>query len=268
MQHAATDTRLLAMSGQPIESDHSEMLLPWESAAEFRTLRGAFEREHAPKGATEQALVARLAWIEWRRRRLALAERATHMAALAERLNASARTLERAGVRSKAARERIDIAEVVSAAPADEAREAARHDADRKSTQRALAILDRGGAGAYDRALAALHEDTRAWWEDGVAGEYGTDRVWAPTEAALGAFLREEVGPADEAIAVGDAARPAVRLQAFGESLDPDRLERLMAIDARLDRQFEKALSMLIQLQRLRLELRRSPPARLAAARG
>jgi hypothetical protein len=191
------------------------------------------------------------------------------MASLSERLNASSRTLEHAGLRSNAARERIDIAEVVDTAPEDAKRENARHAADRKATQRALRLLDTGGANAYPRALEALHEDTRAWWEGGLAGEYGSDRIWAPSEAALGAFLREVVAPTDEAIAAGDAARPVVRLQAFGESLDPDRIERLMAIDARLDRQFEKALSMLIQLQRLRLEDRRAaPPVRLAAARG
>jgi hypothetical protein len=74
--------------------------------------------------------------------------------------------------------------------------------------------------------------------------------------------LREEVGPVDEADAMADQARPAVRLQALGESLDPIRVERLLAIEARLDRQFEKALSMLLQLQ----ELRRRAPRRIEAA--
>jgi hypothetical protein len=56
--------------------------------------------------------------------------------------------------------------------------------------------------------------------------------------------------------------RPAVP-SSLRWSLDPGRLERLLAIDTRLDKQFEKALSMLIQLQRLRA----TKPARLAPAR-
>ena len=55
-------------------------LLPWEDAAEFRALHSAFHAEHQPKGATEVSLVDQLAWIEWRRRRLMLGERAAHLA--------------------------------------------------------------------------------------------------------------------------------------------------------------------------------------------
>jgi hypothetical protein len=209
-----------------------------------------------PEGATERGLVERLIWTEWRRRRLKLAERAAHMAGLAERLNDAQRTLTRAGVRTGAARDRLDLAEAVASEPGADAEVSSRHAADRKATARALAILDRGAANAYAQALNALHPDTRAWWDDGLAGEYGGDRSWSDDAACLAAFLRDEVSPVDEADAVADAARPAVRLQAFGESLDPERIERLLAIEARLDRQFEKALSMLIQLQEQRRRAR------------
>jgi hypothetical protein len=239
-------------------------LLPWESAAEFEALRQAFNAEHAPAGPTEQALVERLVWIEWRRGRLRLAERAAHMAGLAERLDDTQRTLTRAGVRTRATRERLDLAEVVTSEPAADADLACNHAADRKATAKALAILERGGANAYARALDALHPDTRLWWDDGLAGEHGDDRPWSADAACLASFLREEVGPVDEADAMADQARPSVRLQAFGESLDPIRVERLLAIEARLDRQFEKALSMLLQLQELR---RRAPPRIETAAR-
>ena len=228
-----------------------EGLLAWESSAEFEQLRSAYHAEHAPEGPTERALVDRLVWIEWRRRRLRLAERAVHMAGLAERLADADRTLSRAGLRTRAARERLDLAEVVSSESGADADVSRRHASDRKATARALAILDRSGADAYAQALAALHQDTRAWWEDGLAGEYGADRPWSADAGCLAAFLREEVGPVDDADAVADVARPAVRLQAFGESLDPVRIERLLAIEARLDRQFEKALSTLLQLQEL-----------------
>lgn len=47
------------------------------------------------------------------------------------------------------------------------------------------------------------------------------------------------------------ARRPAIRLQAWGESLDPFRLGRVYALDERLTRQFEKALAMLIRLREM-----------------
>ena len=46
--------------------------------------------------------------------------------------------------------------------------------------------------------------------------------------------------------------RPAIRLQAHGESLDPFRADRIFALDERLTRQFEKTLAMLIKLRELR----------------
>ncbi len=238
------------------DAGEGAVLLPWESPEQYRALRDEFRDDHQPHGATENALVTRLIWIEWRRRRLALAERAAHMAGLADRIDEGARTLKRAGVRDEAVRARLDLGEIVGSDAAGDAIEAKRHGEDRKASARALAMLERGGAGAYKRALAALHEDTSAWWEESLAGEHGEERVWTPTEERLAAFLRKEVGPVDEEVAAGDAAGPAIRLQAFGESLDPHRIERLLAIEARLDRQFEKALAMLIQVRAMRVAAR------------
>lgn len=239
-------------------------LLPWEEASEFATLERGFLEDLVPHGAAECALVERLVWIEWRRRRLGLAERAAHMAAMTERLDDPERTLKRAGLRDEEARGRADLDAAVNA-PVDAHAEARRHSADRKCTARALALLDQGGGGAYERALATLHEDTRAWWEEGLAGAYEDERPWSADAACLAAFLREEVAPADRAIAAVDNALPAMRLQAIGESLEPDRMERLLAIENRLDRQFDKALSTLLQLQALRTK-RSAKPLRAAVA--
>ena len=46
--------------------------------------------------------------------------------------------------------------------------------------------------------------------------------------------------------------RPMIREQAFGEALDPDKLERLGRYEVHLDRKLERTLSMLIKLQKLR----------------
>jgi hypothetical protein len=245
--------------------EHRGALLPWESAEAFERLQSALLAEHAPQGPTETSLVERLAWIEQRRKRVRLAERAAHMASLAEQLDCGERTMKRAGVRAHAARERMCVEDVVGADPAEDRAVAVDHAADRKATAQALAALDRGGARAYERALALLHPDTRTWWEDGLAGEYGQERAWEASGACLAAFLHEEVAPADEALALAHQARGAVRMQALGESLDPDRIERLLTIEARLDRQFEKTLAVLIQLQQMRSQ---KPRLRAAAGAG
>ena len=47
--------------------------------------------------------------------------------------------------------------------------------------------------------------------------------------------------------------RRGLRAQAIAESFDPPRLRQLWDMEARLDRQFEKALGMLIRLQEMRM---------------
>jgi hypothetical protein len=46
--------------------------------------------------------------------------------------------------------------------------------------------------------------------------------------------------------------RPLLREQAFGDSLDPDKLECLGRYEVRLDRKLERMLSMLLRLKDLR----------------
>ena len=53
-------------------------VLPWEDADEYRALVAALVAEHGPQGPTEEHLVEELAGILWRKRRLRLAEAATH----------------------------------------------------------------------------------------------------------------------------------------------------------------------------------------------
>ena len=48
------------------------------------------------------------------------------------------------------------------------------------------------------------------------------------------------------------ANRPLIREQAFGESLDPDKLERLGRYEVHLDRKLERMITMLIRLKDLR----------------
>lgn len=69
-------------------------LLPWEEPKAFHALRAAFHRDHSPQGLTEASLVDQLIWLEWRRRRLIIGERAAHMAALQDRLGTEFKTTE------------------------------------------------------------------------------------------------------------------------------------------------------------------------------
>ena len=65
-------------------------------------------------------------------------------------------------------------------------------------------------------------------------------------------FLEGEVLAWFEARKKELANRPLIREQAFGESLDPDKLERLGRYEVHLDRKFERTLSMLLRLKDLR----------------
>jgi hypothetical protein len=48
------------------------------------------------------------------------------------------------------------------------------------------------------------------------------------------------------------ARRPLIREQAFGEALDPDKMERLGRYEVHLDRKLERTLSILLRLKDLK----------------
>ncbi len=70
--------------------------------------------------------------------------------------------------------------------------------------------------------------------------------------------MKNEVLPTIEKPRSQAVRRPAIRLQAQGESLVPHRADRIFALDERLTRQFEKTLAMLIKLR----EMQTPTPAR------
>jgi hypothetical protein len=65
-------------------------------------------------------------------------------------------------------------------------------------------------------------------------------------------FLEGEVLPWFENRKKELANRPLIREQAFGEALDPDKLERLGRYEVHLDRKLERMLTMLLRLKDLR----------------
>jgi hypothetical protein len=245
-------------------SQYERALLPWESLAEFRALHAAFHAEHQPRGATEDSLVDQLAWIEWRRRRLMLGERAAHMAALQERIADDYRTkqtLSRALIGHEGRAEKDELAETLCHAPERDQSDVEDAAEDERLTRKGIAILESGGS--YEKALAAIRSDTRDWWDDILSddmqtypdGEPVEGESYVPSrpdEASLLRFLKTDVLPMIEKTRSQAERRPAIRLQAHGESLDPFRADRIFALEERLTRQFGKMLAMLIRLRDVR----------------
>ena len=127
---------------------------------------------------------------------------------------------------------------------------------DEAMTRRALDLLGSRRNDAYEAALAALREDTQAWWADMLArdpDELDEDEEPATADAeGLRRFLEAEVLPWFERRKKELANRPLIREQAFGEALDPDKLERLGRYEVHLDRKLERMLAMLLRLKELR----------------
>jgi hypothetical protein len=65
-------------------------------------------------------------------------------------------------------------------------------------------------------------------------------------------FLEGKVVPWYESRRKELENRPLIRAQAFGEALDPNRMERLGRYEVHLDRKLERTLTMLLRLQDLR----------------
>jgi hypothetical protein len=234
------------------DSPMQRALLPWESRENFDTLHASFHCEHAPEGATETGLVDQLVWLQWRRQRLMLGERAAHMAALQERVGTTYKaeeTASRALSTFEDKAESGELAQAIAIAVEGDADSLTDTDADEALTRRAIAILETGDPAAYGEALNVLGKDTRDCWEDVVSHE---EQTRGSGEQLL-QFLTEDVLSVFETTRGQIARRQAIRLQAHGESLDPWRMDKILALDDRLIRQFEKTLAMLLKLREMRL---------------
>jgi hypothetical protein len=127
---------------------------------------------------------------------------------------------------------------------------------DEAMTRQGLDLLASKRNDAYEAALAALREDTQGWWQelldrDADELEHGEKAYTADVEG-LRRFIETEVMPWFENRRRHFANRPLVRDQAFGESLEPDKLEKLGRYEVHLDRKLERTLAMLLKLKELR----------------
>jgi hypothetical protein len=231
-------------------------VLPWEDRQEYLTLIEALVAEHQPQGPTEEHLLEELAGVIWRKRRLRLGEHAAHHRALKRAADPYQHTAKAAVVHLSSDVKDQFISEAITATEEQTAEDRADLESDQAMTEKALCLLDRPSASAYSHALAELREDTREWWEEQLSWgrddyEEGQTPYRADTES-LKRFLEDEVLPWYEKRRQELDYRPLIRDQAFGEAVDPDRLERLARYEVHLDRKLERMLAMLFKLQGLR----------------
>jgi hypothetical protein len=231
-------------------------VLPWESADEYRAVVEALVAEHGPQGPTEEHLVEEIAGILWRKRRLRLAEAAAHRRGLEGTLASYRETVKVALVHLDTSGQSERVVDAIRATTTDTEEDIADMETDEAMTRRALELLGSKRNDAYEAALAALREDTQAWWADTLAcdpdelGE-GEERATADVEG-LRRFLEDEVLPWFDNRRMELVNRPLAREQAFGEALDADKLERLGRYEVHLDRKLERMLAMLLRLKDLR----------------
>ena len=127
---------------------------------------------------------------------------------------------------------------------------------DQGMTQRALKFLEAGGAGAYERALTALRDDTREYWQDYLSDPPDGGLTYAATAEALREWLDHHRAEWYDQPIAELQHREAIRDQALGIAYGADDLEVPARYELHLDRKLERTLAMLIRLKELR-----QPPA-------
>jgi hypothetical protein len=126
---------------------------------------------------------------------------------------------------------------------------------DEAMTRRALELLCSNRNDAYEAAIEAQREDTQRWWAYVLhhPDESEDDKeAFSPDADGLHRFIEKRVLPRLETRRKELSNRPLIREQAFGEALDPDRLDRLARYEVHLDRKLERTLAMLLRLRELR----------------
>ncbi len=231
-----------------------QALLPWESEEAFLELRAALIEEHAPNGATQLSMVDRLADIIWKRQRIRLAERSLHLSSLRSSMggHSDQRLGRTALVTSNVMKPSTEDRAAITTLASEDEGHAEYYREELADLNKAISILETGSTkAAIDAALACLRDDTIEWWETLL--EEDEEKVLNSAEGLHG-FLVRKVLPEVEKLIRGVDQRPEVRLHAWGESMDPIRLARLIALDTELDRQYERSLGMLLKLKAMQGE--------------
>lgn len=223
-------------------------VLAHEDHAEFADLLAALIEEHRPAGMTERHLIEELATIIWRKRRVLLAEGAKINEGLKGAVNSAASVIKSAAPFQRGlGGENADLREFMEGTPeeiAERQRDAA---LDLAATQKAAAILRKGGPNVYAKARRALTQDSRDWWDEHVE-----DESYPATAEGLAEFIRESLEPICYRMVKEAEYTPAIKAQTLGEGLRAHLLEKLNRYETHLDRKFERTLAMLLKLKNLR----------------
>jgi hypothetical protein len=205
---------------------YEQALLPWETSETWRELLGDYRAAYAPHGPAEATLINQPAWIDWRRRRLVLGERALHMASLdrrtgSERFDSLSR---RALAVTGGVRPELSSAGAIKSGDTEDATSEAEWAAMVAAAEHAEARLETADKGAYAEALASLPEETAEWFLETCE----TEEKYEPKAESLQRFIIAEVLPFFRKHLAGARGGPAVRLQAWGEWTCPGLIPALI----------------------------------------
>lgn len=223
------------------------VVLAHEDHAEFADLLEALIEEHRPAGMTERHLIEELAAI-WRKRRVLLAEGARINEGLKNAVNSPKSVMPSAAPFQRGLTgENADLRELLDATPNEIAERQRDAEIDLAATQKAAAILRKGGPNVYPKARRALIQESRDWWDEHVEEE-----EYPATVEGLAQFILEVLEPVCIHMAHEARFAPAIKVQTLGEGLQAHRLEKLNRYETHLDRKFERTLAMLLKLKDLR----------------
>ena len=223
-------------------------VLAHEDHAEFDDLLAVLIEEHRPAGMTERHLIEELATIIWRKRRVLMAEGANINQGLKGAANSSQSVMASAAPFQRGmASENTDVRDLLDLTPEDIAESQKSAALDLAATQKAAAILRKGGPNAYVKARRALMQESRDWWDEHVEEE-----SHPATAEGLAEFIRETMEPICYRMEREARFTPAIKAQALGEGLRAHLLEKLNRYETHLDRKFERTLAMLLKMKELR----------------
>lgn len=143
--------------------------------------------------------------------------------------------------------ENVDLREFMDSNPEEVAERQRNAALDLAATQKAAAILRKGGPNAYTKARRALIQESRDWWDEHVEEE-----EHPATAEGLAEFIRDSLEPICYRMVKEAEFTPAIKAQTLGEGLQAHRLEKLNRYETHLDRKFERTLAMLLKLKDLR----------------
>lgn len=223
-------------------------VLAHEDHGEFSDLLAALINEHRPAGMTERHLIEELATIIWRKRRVLLAEGAKINEGLKSAVNSPRSIMSSAAPFQRGLTgDNADLRDLLDATPSDIAERQRDAALDLAATQKAAAILRKGGPNAYTKARRALIQESRDWWDEHVE-----DEQHPATAEGLAKFIRDSLEPICYRMVKEAEFTPAIKAQTLGEGLRAHLLEKLSRYETHLDRKFERTLAMLLKLKNLR----------------